>query len=99
MPDDRNQVDLYIGGMHYRGLMPSREDDTFGLAVAHASISDDLYAAKEIDSHETAVELTYRAQVFPWLAIQPGVQIIPNPRADSSLDKAVVSLLRFQINL
>ena len=34
---------------------------------------------KMMDRHETAVELTYRAQVFPWLAIQPGVQTIFNP--------------------
>ncbi|MBT3354635.1 MAG: carbohydrate porin, partial [Candidatus Scalindua sp.] len=51
------------------------------------------------DSHETAVELTYRAQVLPWLAIQPGVQTIFNPGADSSLDNGIISILRFQINL
>ena len=99
VPDDRNQVDFYVGGgIRYQGIIPNREDDILGLAVAHASISEDLRDIEKMDSHETAVELTYRAQVFPWLAIQPGVQAIFNPGADSSLDNAVVSILRFQIN-
>ncbi|GAX62606.1 carbohydrate-selective porin [Candidatus Scalindua japonica] len=99
VPDDRNQVDFYVGGgVHYKGIIPSREDDMLGLAVAHASISEDLRDIEKMDRHETAVELTYRAQVLPWLAIQPGVQTIFNPGADSSLDNAVVSIMRFQIN-
>ena len=99
VPDDRNEVDFYLGGgIHYQGIIPSREDDILGLAVARASISDDLKDIEKRDSHETAVELTYRTQVFPWLVIQPGVQVIFNPGADSSLDNAVVSIMRFQIN-
>ncbi len=77
--------------------------------MAHAQISEDQRDAEDViesdglsfhsrDSHETAVELTYQARVFPWLVIQPGVQTIFNPGADSSLDNAVVSILRFQIH-
>ncbi len=66
--------------------------------MAHASISEDLRDVEKRDGHETAVELTYRVQVFPWFAIQPGVQTIFNPGADPSLDNAVVSIMRFQIN-
>ncbi len=99
VPSDRNEVDLYVGGgIHYQGIIPAREDDILGLAVAHASISEDLRDIEKMDSHETAVELTYRAQIFPWLAIQPGVQTIFNPGADPDLDNAVVSIVRFQIN-
>ena len=99
VPDDRNQVDFYIGGgIHYRGIIPSREKDVLGLGVAHTSISEDLRDVEDMDSHETAVELTYRATIFPWLAVQPGLQVVFNPGADPSLDNAVVSLFRFQIN-
>ncbi|MHC4321997.1 MAG: carbohydrate porin, partial [Planctomycetota bacterium] len=110
VPDDRNEVDFYVGGgIHYKGIIPHREEDILGLAVAHAQISEDQRDAEDVaesdglsfhsrDRHETAVELTYRTQVFPWLAIQPGVQTIFNPGADSSLDNAVVSIMRFQIN-
>ena len=99
VPEDRNQVDLYIGGgIHYRGLIPSRDDDIFGLAVAHASISEDLRDVENMDRHETVVEATYKAQVFPFLTVQPGVQVVFNPGADSSLDNAIVSILRVQLN-
>ncbi|MCP4266694.1 MAG: carbohydrate porin [Candidatus Brocadiaceae bacterium] len=99
VPEDRNQVDFYIGGgIHYRGLIPSRDDDVFGLAFAHASISDDLRDVEKMDRHETAIEATYKAQVFPFLTVQPGVQVIFNPGADPSLDNALVSILRVQIN-
>jgi porin len=99
VPDDRNEVDFYVGGgLRYQGIIPTRESDILGLAVAHASISDDLRDVEKRDSHETAVELTYRAKIFPWLAIQPGMQTIFNPGADSSLDNAWVSIVRFQIS-
>jgi len=99
VPDDRNEVDFYVGGgLRYQGIIPTRENDILGLAVAHASISDDLRDVEKRDRHETAVELTYRAKIFPWFAIQPGVQTIFNPGADSSLDNAWVSIVRFQIS-
>ena len=109
-PGDRNEVDFYVGGgIHYQGIIPSREDDVLGLAVAHASISGNLRDAEDVaeadgstfhsrDTHETAIELTYKSQITPWLSIQPGVQTVFNPGADSSLDDAVISILRFQIN-
>jgi len=99
VPDDRNEVDFYVGGgIHYQGIIPTREDDILGLAVARASISENLRDVGRRDSHETAVELTYRAQIRPWLAIQPGVQTIFNPGADPSLDNAVISIVRFEMN-
>ena len=110
VPDDRNLVDFYVGGgIHYKGIIPSREYDILGLAVAHAQISEDQRDAEDVaeadgstfhsmDSHETVIELTYKTQIFPWLAIQPGVQTVFNPGADADLDNAVVSILRFQIN-
>ena len=104
VPKDRNLVSFYIGGgIHYKGVFPNREKDILGLAVAHAQISDDQRDANNVDGyvtndHETVVELTYKTQVFPWLAVQPGVQYIANPGAVDDYDDAVVSILRFQIN-
>jgi porin len=109
-PGNRNEVDFYVGGgVHYQGIIPSKEDDVLGLAVAHASISGNLRDAEDVaepdgstfhikDKHETAIELTYKTQITPWLTIQPGVQTVFNPGADAGLDDAVISILRFQIN-
>jgi len=90
-------VDFYLGGgFHYLELIPGRDKDTIGLGIAYASISNKLRKAADMDSHETTVELTYRAQLTPWLAIQPDLQIVFNPGADPGVDNAVVSLLRFE---
>ncbi|MCP4413855.1 MAG: carbohydrate porin [Gammaproteobacteria bacterium] len=105
VPDDRNLVSFYVGGgIHYKGIIPGREEDILGLAFAYAEISEDQRRADNAESyvtndHETVVELTYKAQVSPWLAIQPGVQYITNPGAVDEYDNAVVSILRFQISL
>ena len=110
VPDDRNLVDFYVGGgIHYKGIIPKRENDILGLAVAHAQISEDQRDAEDVteadsstfhsmDSHETVIELTYKLKAFPWLDIQPGVQTVFNPGADADLDNAVVSILRFQVH-
>jgi len=96
-PDDRNQVDFYIGGgLHYHGLIPGRHRDTIGLGIAHASISDKLRRNAAMDKYETTVELTYRAQITPWLVLQPDLQIIFNPGAAQGTKNAIVSLLRFE---
>ncbi len=60
------------------------------MRLAHASISDDLCDVEKMDRHETAI----KAQVFPFLSVQPGVQVVFNPGVDSSLDNAIVSILR-----
>ena len=112
VPDDRNQVDFYVGaGIHYKGIIPQREDDIFGLAIAYAQIGDDQRDVDDLaeddpalsfhstDSHETVIELTYKTQVLAWLAVQPGVQRIFNPGAVADYDDAFISILRFQVNL
>ncbi|MDQ6996136.1 MAG: carbohydrate porin, partial [Mariprofundus sp.] len=50
-------------------------------------------------SSETALELTYRLVLRPWLAIQPSYQIIWNPGGDATIPTAKVGLLRFEMDL
>jgi carbohydrate-selective porin OprB len=50
------------------------------------------------NDHKTVVELTYKTQVSPWLAVQSGAQYIAHPGAVDDYDDAVVSILRFQVN-
>ncbi len=99
-PDNRNEVDFYIGGgANYRGLIPGRDEDDFGIALARASISDKLRSAGGRDFAETTLEITYRAQITPWFAVQPDVQFVSNPGADPGLKDAIVTLLRFEVAL
>lgn len=94
-----NQFDRYFGsGIVYTGLFPGRDLDKLGLAVAVAINSDEYrQSGSSIDSEETAWELSYRAQITPWLAIQPDIQYIINPGTDASLDDATVVTTRFEL--
>lgn len=98
-PDDQNEIDFYIGGgVHYRGLVPGRDEDETGIAVAHASVSNKLVAAGARDEDETVIELTYRSYLKPWFVIQPDIQFILNPGAVEGLVNSVVPFLRFEIH-
>ena len=89
-PGDRNQVNVFVsGGVSYKGLF-GREDDTVGLGVSWARISDTFRASdaalarstaafSPIRSSEVVLELTYQAKIAPWLILQPDFQYVFNP--------------------
>ncbi|RAU20355.1 carbohydrate porin [Paramagnetospirillum kuznetsovii] len=91
-PSDRNQVPYYVdGGISYTGLFEGREEDTLALGVGYARLSESLASldrdtrimnsqpGRPIRSSETVIELTYMAQVTPWMTIQPDLQYVVNP--------------------
>jgi porin len=92
-PQDRNAEDLYAeGGFNWKGIIESRPDDIFGLALAFAHTSDAYRrlgvesialtgSGKLYASNETIIEATYLYQAAPWLAIQPDIQYVFNPGA------------------
>ena len=112
-PGDRNLVNFYVdAGVTYKGLVPGRNSDTAGLGFALARISD---TAAKLDGdtarftgsfypvrrHESVLELTYQAQIAPWLQVQPTAQYVfnlnggvPNPQQPAKRlgDAAVLGL-------
>jgi porin len=78
-------------GLAYNGLIPGRENDSVGVSVDYARISSRASRLNQdtrfftgnplfpIRNYEMALELTYQAQVTPWLLAQPDVQYINNP--------------------
>jgi len=89
-PSDRNLVDFYVdGGFSFKGPFEGRDDDQVGLAFAYGRISAnaarldaDLRRAlpgRPVRDQETAIELTYMAQVTPWWQLQPDLQYIVHP--------------------
>ena len=96
-PGDRNEFERYFGaGLVYNGAIRGRDLDLLGLGVAHAVFSD---RARDLDdvTHETVVELFYRVQLTPWLALEPDVQFIVNPGGQG--DDSLVLGLRFAVDL
>lgn len=86
-------------GLTYTGLFSGRDQDQIGLATATAFGSDRAREAFESDTAETAIELTYLAQLTKILSIQPNVQYVINPDADSTLPNAFAIGLRIMISL
>ncbi len=76
---------FYSFGVAGRGLVPGRENDTFGVGVFYVDISKklpDLLLRRFGDSR--GVEAYYNIEVTPWLHITPNLQIIDpsNKRTD-----------------
>jgi len=84
-------------GLHYQGLFDGRDEDTAGIAVTTSHASSKYRQLNASDSSETVVEITYRAQLQPWLAMQPMVQRIFNPNMDATLRDAWVAGVRFEV--
>jgi porin len=78
----------YIGGgLVYRGLIPGRDEDALGVAVASAFYGTPARRAAAMAGghqvpNETTLEATYVASVLPWLQLQPDIQYVFNPAAD-----------------
>jgi porin len=101
---DVNQFDLYLGGgAVFTGLIPRRDEDQLGLAVACARNGGPFReaaatAGTPVDKTETILEATYRIQWTPFLAIQPDFQYTINPGTDPTLRDSVVVGARLQVD-
>lgn len=99
-----NEFDQALGvGVHRRGWIAARSEDDVGLAFSWARVSAATRAAAASsgaprDHYEAAIELTYRAAVNEWLTIQPDVQLIFNPGADSALSNSLALGIRFEFS-
>jgi len=91
-PGDRNFLSFYAdGGLTYKGLVPGRPDDTIGVSVAYARVSDAVRAfdadlgflnpgvVQPVRTSEAVLELTYQAQIVPGWTVQPDFQYIRRP--------------------
>jgi len=84
-------------GLRYHGLFDGRDDDIAGIAVTVNHASGKYQSINNSDSSETDVEATYRAQIKPWLALQPTLQYILNPNMDPIRKNAWVAGVRLEV--
>lgn len=97
---DRNMLDHYIGaGLSATGLIPGRPHDVIsaGLARAHLSRVYRRHTPGSLAA-ETALEITWRAEINDHVALQPDLQYIIHPGADAALDNAWLVGLRAELN-
>jgi porin len=95
-PEDRNFLSFYFDvGLVYKGLIPTRDQDTLGVAFAYAQLGNTARNALIEEGSvgvgaEMVLEATYQVQVTPWLVIQPDLQYIINPGGSRNLGNAFV---------
>jgi porin len=98
---DLNRFDQYLGaGLVARDMIA--DGDELGLAVSRAQNGEayrrlNAQLGADVDSAETNVELTWRAPLNDWLALQPTVQYVKDPNTDPGLRDAWVIGLRFDM--
>jgi porin len=99
-----NRFDFYAGwGLVYAGLLPGREDDSVGVAVAAAFNGSDYESVAAANGApakdaEWNLEATYHARIFPWLDLQPDLQYVIHPDTDPSIPDALALDLRVEIS-
>jgi porin len=95
-----NMFDSFAStGLKFTGWVPGRDEDEFGIAVAAAFTSEPWRMLTGAAPAEVAFEATYRAQLTPWLAVQPNAHYIRRPAADPAIDDAVVFGIRTEISV
>ena len=91
-----NPVSNYLGaGLVYTGLLPGREKDEAGLALARAGLGSGFRGAARdaggsIGRAETVIEATYRYSLNDTLSLQPDLQYVIRPHGDAQIGNALV---------
>lgn len=98
-----NAIGRYSGiGLCWTGLIDGRDVDQLALGIAEAEFTDDFRALERALGHDMArrervYEITYRAQVTPWLVLQPDLQFIDDPAFNLTSRQTTVALLRAEV--
>jgi porin len=82
-----NQLPFFLGaGLGYQGLIPTRDDDRAAIGFYYGILSKDIQDA----SSEKVLEISYTAQLTPWVYIRPDAQFIFRPGGDGETSNAIV---------
>ncbi len=102
-PKFNNPEPFYLQtGLVYKGLIPTRDADQFGIAFAYGNYSyykqlSDERRGRPIQTFEGVVEFSYRIQVNKWAYVQPDLQYIIRPGGTGLTQNATV--LGFQVGV
>jgi porin len=82
-PKTKNELTQYSGvAMAYKGLLPKRNDDVFGVGANFARFSNrvgPINSGRIDNKGENVMEVFYKLQLTPWLYVQPDFQWINKP--------------------
>lgn len=104
---------FYSFGFGGKGLIPSRDQDRYGIGYYYLKIANDLRntipalpRARVGLDHEQGVEMFYNIAVTPWLHVTPDLQFVDSarnktplvPAGGKSIGTAVVAGLRVKVD-
>ncbi len=93
--EDVSEVAQHFGaGAVWRGMFASRPDDSAGLYVSFADLSDDA----GFEDDELALDAYYRFQLAPAVFVQPEAQHILRPSGDPGIGDALIFGLRVGVS-
>jgi porin len=87
---------FYSIGVGGKGVLPDRDQDTFGVGYYFVDLSNDM---PYWFHSEQGVECYYNIEITPWLHITPDLQVIVDPGGTSANDVSLVYGFRMQVNL
>jgi hypothetical protein len=95
--DDNNQNNkfpfYFHSGLAYTGLLPTREKDVLAIAFAYGyynPVNVVTFNKYKNYTYTSVIEATYQYKINGWCHFQPFVQIIDNPKGNSSKSNATV---------
>ena len=91
-------------GLRLRGPSASRPDDAVVVGWTHAQLASKWRSAQAATGtttapREEAFEVTWRAMLNPWLALQPTLQSIRHPGGGATAPRVTVLGLRLELTL
>jgi porin len=81
-PQNSSFINFYIdGGVTYKGLIPARDNDVFGVAVGYGHLSHNALdnEGRSNPGYEIVLETTYQIELATWLSFQPDLQYVIHP--------------------
>jgi porin len=85
-------------GTRVRGLLASRANDTLAIGWTRGRLAPKFRSMQASPvTHETALELTWRAEITPFLALQPNYQQIRHPGGNAAAPMAHLLGMRVEV--
>lgn len=103
-PPVNNLMQFYVlGGLVYKGLIPGRDKDRAGLALAYGdysfdAASQDRARGRDPRTYQAVLEFDYRIQVNRFLYVQPLIQYIMNPGGSGLVQNDTILGVHFGTN-
>jgi porin len=92
-PPTSSFINFYVdGGLTYEGLIPARDNDVFGVAIAYGHLSQNTLDSegRSNPGYEIVLEATYQIELATWLSLQPDLQYVIHPSGTNIPDALVL---------